>query len=82
VVYYEFRTAHVEDAIGPHVPAYIPLKQKVLLACIERRKAAPYVPADEQPFQYRPPAPYDRSMLAPGEEPPTYRYAHGDYWRK
>ena len=82
VVYYEFRTAHVEDAIGPHVPAYIPLKQKALLACIERRKAASYVSADEQPYDYRPPAPYDGVTLAPGETLPTYRYPHGEYWRK
>lgn len=82
VVYYEFRTAHVEAETGPHVPAYIPLKQKVLLACIERRKAADWIPADEEPFVYTPPAPYDTITLAPGEEPPAYRYAHGDYWRK
>src|SRR5579871_5983395 len=40
VVYYEFRTAHVEEAQGPHIPAYIPLKQKELLACIRLRKEA------------------------------------------
>jgi ectoine hydroxylase-related dioxygenase (phytanoyl-CoA dioxygenase family) len=82
VVYYEFRTAHVEEAIGPHVPAYIPLKQKVLLACIERRKSAAYIPSGEQPYNYRPPAPYDTVTLAPGEELTSYRYAHRDYWRK
>jgi phytanoyl-CoA hydroxylase len=82
VVYYEFRTAHVEEAMGPHVPEYIPLKQKVLLACIERRKQADYIPPDEQAYQYTPPAPYDQVALAPSEEPPTYRYAHGDHWRK
>ena len=82
VVYYEFRTAHVEEAIGPHVPAYIPLKQKVLLACIERRKAANYVDPNEEPFDYRPPAPYDGVKLPAGEELSSYRYAHGDYWRK
>lgn len=81
VVYYEFRTAHVEEAIGPHTPAYIPLKQKMLLACIERRKQADWIPGGETPFTYRPPAPYDGVTLATGEELPTYRYAHEDYWR-
>jgi ectoine hydroxylase-related dioxygenase (phytanoyl-CoA dioxygenase family) len=80
VVYYEFRAAHVEEAIGPHVPEYIPLKQKVLLASIARRGQAPYA-VGETPYQYRPPAPYDTVTLADGEEPPTYRYPHGDYWR-
>jgi phytanoyl-CoA hydroxylase len=82
VVYYEFRTAHVEEAIGPHVPAYIPLKQKVLRACIERRKTVDWIPAGEQPYEYDPPAPWNAAALATGEELPTYRYAHGDYWRK
>jgi ectoine hydroxylase-related dioxygenase (phytanoyl-CoA dioxygenase family) len=82
VVYYEFRTAHVEEAIGPHVPAYIPLKQKVLLACIERRKSAAYIPANEQPYEYNPPAPYNTVTLGPGEQLSNYRYAHRDYWRK
>lgn len=81
VVYYEFRAAHVEEQLGPHVPAYIPLKQKELLACIAKRKAADYIPSDEPPYEYDPPAPYDTTSLAPGEELPTYRYAHGDYWR-
>lgn len=81
VVYYEFRTAHVEAAIGPHVPEYIPLKQKVLLACMARRKAADYVLPDETPYAYHPPAPYDTITLAPGEELPTYRYPHAEYWR-
>jgi ectoine hydroxylase-related dioxygenase (phytanoyl-CoA dioxygenase family) len=82
VVYYEFRTAHVEEAIGPHVPAYIPLKQKVLLACIERRKRADYIPPDEEPYAYQPPAPYNTVSLLPDEPLSSYRYAHGDYWRK
>ncbi len=82
VVYYEFRAAHVEAAAGPHVPEYIPLKQKVLLACLEHRKRADYIPAGEVPFTYRPPAPYNTVTLAPGEELPTYRYAHSDYWRR
>ena len=81
VVYYEFRTAHVEEKIGPHTPAYIPLKQDVLRACLARRARADYV-QDEMPYAYRPPAAYDRMSLAPGAEPPTYRYPHEEYWRK
>jgi phytanoyl-CoA hydroxylase len=69
VIYYEFRAAHVEKALGPHIPEYIPLKQNVLNACIQRR--AKLLP-DEEP--YLAPAPHD--------QPSTYRYAHGDYWRK
>lgn len=80
VVYYEFRSAHVEEALGPHIPAYIPLKQKVLLACLRRRKAADYLPPEE-PYVYMPPAPYNSVTLAPGEELPTYRYPHREYWR-
>ncbi len=82
VIYYEFRTAHVEDAIGPHVPAYIPLKQRLLLACLERRKSAEYIPADEVPFSYRPPPPYDVDLFDMSEDLPTYRFAHGDFWRQ
>lgn len=81
VLYYEFRAAHVEQEFGPHVPAYIPLKQKVLLACIAKRKAADYIPADEIPYQYDPPAPWNTTRISPGVEPPTYRYAHQEYWR-
>jgi phytanoyl-CoA hydroxylase len=82
VVYYEFRTAHVEEAKGPHVPAYIPLKQKVLLACLDWRKQAGYIPPGEEPFTYNPPPPYNTVTLTPREQPPTYRYHHGEYWRR
>jgi ectoine hydroxylase-related dioxygenase (phytanoyl-CoA dioxygenase family) len=80
VVYYEFRSAHVEEALGPHVPAYIPLKQKVLLACLEHRKAADYL-SPEEPYHYSPPAPYNKVSWQPGDELPTYRYPHREYWR-
>ncbi|MER3473658.1 MAG: phytanoyl-CoA dioxygenase [Armatimonadota bacterium] len=80
VVYYEFRAAHVEYALGPHVPEYIPLKQRVLLRCIEKRQQADYV-GREQPFVYNPPEPF-AVQWTPGTELPTYRYAHPDYWRK
>ena len=82
VVYYEFRTAHVEASKGPHIPAYIPLKQKVLLACIDWRKQANYIPVSEEPFVYNPPAPYDTVNLAPREQLPSYRYPHNEYWRR
>ncbi len=82
VIYYEFRAAHIEERIGPHVPLYIPLKQKLLLKCLEWRHLASYVPQNEQPFTYNPPAPFDTVHLAPGEELPTYRYLHRDYWRR
>lgn len=82
VVYYEFRTAHVEDAIGPHVSAYIPLKQRVLLACLAMRKTADYVQRDEKPFAYNPPTPYDDVVYDPDEDLPTYRYLHADFWRR
>jgi phytanoyl-CoA hydroxylase len=82
VIYYEFRTAHVEERIGPHMPEYIPLKQKLLLKCLEWRRMADYIPEDEHPFIYNPPPPYDTIRLAPGEELSTYRYVHRDYWRR
>lgn len=80
VVYYEFRTAHVEYTLGPHVPEYIPLKQRGLLSCIERRQQADYV-GREEPFVYSPPEPFT-VQWTPGTVLPTYRYAHQDYWRK
>jgi phytanoyl-CoA hydroxylase len=82
VIYYEFRTAHVEELVGPHTPAYIPLKQKVLLACQELRKKTDYIPQEEMPFQYNPPPPYNTVTLSPGEQLPTYRYLHKLYWRR
>jgi ectoine hydroxylase-related dioxygenase (phytanoyl-CoA dioxygenase family) len=82
VVYYEFRTAHVEESKGPHVPTYIPLKQKVLLACLELRRNVNYIDPSEERYTYHPPAPYNTVTLAPKEELPTYRYVHSEYWRK
>ncbi|MGC8667297.1 MAG: phytanoyl-CoA dioxygenase family protein [Chthonomonadales bacterium] len=81
VLYYEFRAAHVEERLGPHVPAYIPLKQRVLLRCIELRSRAHYVPSDEARFEYQPPAPYGVHTWHADEDPPTFRYAHEEYWR-
>lgn len=77
VVYYEFRTAAVEQEKGPHTPAYIPLKQAVLRGCLKAR-ASGYALPGETPFVYAPPAPFDTDT---GDDPPTYRYVHADYWR-
>jgi phytanoyl-CoA hydroxylase len=82
VLYYEFRAAHVEAEFGPHISAYIPLKQKVLLACIEYRKQTTYIGPEEKPFSYRPPSPYDGIAQAHGEALLSYRFPHQDYWRK
>jgi ectoine hydroxylase-related dioxygenase (phytanoyl-CoA dioxygenase family) len=79
VVYYEFRTAHVESALGPHTPEYIPLKQRVLLDCVERRGEAAFA-RDEEPFRYAPPPPFGVEWT-PGTRLPTHRYEHGRYWR-
>ena len=81
VVYYEFRPAEIESAIGPHTPEYLPLKQKLLLRCLKHRAASP-VSAGETPFVYRPTAPFATATLGEGEELPTYRYPHAVYWRK
>lgn len=82
VLYYEFRTADVEYRMGPHTPEYIPLKQRVLLKCIEHRKEADWTPRDEEPFAYDPPAPFRVDPPTPGVPLGTYRYPHGDYWRR
>lgn len=72
VIYFEFRPVDLELAHGPHVPAYVPLKQQVLAAAVRRRRAMPYAEG-EQPFE---------SQFAPDHEPATWRYPHHDYWRK
>jgi dipeptidyl aminopeptidase/acylaminoacyl peptidase/ectoine hydroxylase-related dioxygenase (phytanoyl-CoA dioxygenase family) len=81
VVYYEFRTAHVEEQLGPHTPAYIPAKQKLLLSCLQLRHQADYISQDEEPYVYNPPAPYDTVALVGKDRLPSYRVPHGDYWR-
>ncbi len=82
VIYYEFRPASVEFERGPHVPEYIPLKQRVLRACLERRAAAAYVPEDEVPFEYRPAVPFNGADGIPSGPMETYKYEHKDYLRK
>jgi ectoine hydroxylase-related dioxygenase (phytanoyl-CoA dioxygenase family) len=80
VVYYEFRPARAELRLGPHVPAYIPAKQRVLLACLRHRAATPWAHG-ETPFVYRPSAEFAPPPLAEGETLATYRYPHHEYWR-
>jgi phytanoyl-CoA hydroxylase len=80
VLYYEFRPAEIEISIGPHVPEYIPLKQKLLLRCLKHRAESPFGQG-EVPFVYNPDARFAAPVLAENEELPTYRYAHGAYWR-
>jgi hypothetical protein len=75
VVYFEFRTAHVEFAHGPHTQDYIPLKQQILCACIDARRR---VEPDEQAYRYHPAAPFDRF---PRGQPDTYRVPHAAFWR-
>ncbi|MBI4558258.1 MAG: phytanoyl-CoA dioxygenase family protein [Candidatus Hydrogenedentes bacterium] len=82
VIYYEFRAAHVEAALGPHIPEYIPLKQRVLLDCIERRKTTEYIARTEEPYEYQPPAPWNTVVREAASKPKTHRYPHGAYWRR
>ena len=80
VVYYEFRPAEIELEHGPHIPEYIPLKQRVLLACLRDRAKAPYA-AGETAFQYNPEPKFAPPTLGADEQLETYRYPHKDYWR-
>jgi ectoine hydroxylase-related dioxygenase (phytanoyl-CoA dioxygenase family) len=75
VIYYEFRAAETELRLGPHVPAYVPEKQRVLAACIRHRVRTQPV-AEEEPYRYRGSEP-----LAEGEELASYRFPHERWWR-
>ena len=74
-VYYEFRPGEIELKYGPHNAEYLHLKQQLLLACIEARKAAPYA-RNEEPFAYRPTGELAIQSITP---PSPYRYRHRDY---
>lgn len=76
VLYYEFRPAEVERELGPHTPEYLPLKQRVLLACLRQRAGAAYAHG-EAAYRYAPEPP----PVAPDAVLETYRYPHEDYWR-
>jgi ectoine hydroxylase-related dioxygenase (phytanoyl-CoA dioxygenase family) len=78
VLYFEYRPGEVERAKGPHVPGYVAKKQQVLLECLRQRAAAPYT-AGETPFIYRPGAEFSDF---PTGAPATFRYPHGEWWRK
>ena len=80
VVYYEFRPAEVELEHGPHTPAYLPLKQRVLQAALAARARASYA-CDETPFVYRPTGKFAVNPLSAQTMPATYRYPHSNYWR-
>lgn len=81
VIYFEFRSAETERAKGPHVPEYIPLKQRMLRACLRHRAQTPYA-TGEKPFTYNPTPEFIPPPLAADEELPTYRYPHHQFWRK
>jgi phytanoyl-CoA hydroxylase len=76
-VYYEFRPGEVEAEFGPHTREYPPLKQHVLIDCIERRAKASYIQG-EKPFTY---TPTGELSVTKAVEPSTYRYPHNEYWR-
>jgi ectoine hydroxylase-related dioxygenase (phytanoyl-CoA dioxygenase family) len=77
VIYYEFRPAEIESAIGPHTPEYLPLKQNVLHRCLAERAKTPYA-AHETPFVYRPTPPFDTFV---GDDLSSLRYPHAAFWR-
>jgi len=81
VIYYEFRPAEVESKYGPHTREYLPLKQKVLLACQRHRAASAYA-QNEKPFVYNPSSEFAARWPETKEELETYRYSHQEYWRK
>ncbi len=80
VLYYEFRPGEVEHELGPHRPEYLPIKQKLLLACLRDRALSPYS-RGETPFVYRPGPRFAPPAFEMGESLRSYRYAHEDWWR-
>lgn len=79
VIYYEFRPAQTELELGPHAAEYIPLKRRVLRACLEKRAKVDYL-THEEPYCYVP-------SIADGEDGggqkslTTFRYPHEHFWR-
>lgn len=76
-VYYEFRPGEIELEFGPHTQAYLPLKQQVLLECLQLRKQASYAQG-ETPFEY---APSGQLQVTETVKPDTFRYPHKQFWR-
>jgi ectoine hydroxylase-related dioxygenase (phytanoyl-CoA dioxygenase family) len=81
VIYYEFRPGEVEKTFGPHMPEYIPHKQKLLLACLRERAKQSYGKV-EKPFAYSASGDFAPPALAADEQLSTYRYPHEKWWRK
>lgn len=81
VIYYEYRPIETELKQGPHRPEYIPLKQKVLQACLRDRANCEYVDKSEKPYVYQPDTAYAAPVLGQNETLPTYRYDHAQYWK-
>jgi ectoine hydroxylase-related dioxygenase (phytanoyl-CoA dioxygenase family) len=81
VVYFEFRPGKIERDFGPHTLDYLPLKQKVLLACLRERAKTSYS-RGEMPFHYDPSPDFATPTLRENEKLDTYRYPHEKFWRK
>jgi len=77
VVYYEYRPAEVEIALGPHNADYVAQKQRVLRQCIAER-AASALGEGEPVFRYEPPVEVGLGEAASSEG--GFRIAHSDYW--
>jgi len=80
VIYYEYRPIETELEHGPHTPAYVPVKQKLLQAVLRDRASSPHAKL-ETPFAYTPDARHAPPEFHPEERLPTYRYPHDKYWR-
>ena len=80
-VYYECRPGEIEREFGPHTAEYIPIKQKVLLACLRERAKSSHA-RWEQPFEYRPSKDFTPPAVGANETLSTYRYPHEKFWRK
>ena len=79
VIYFEFRPSHAEYEFGPHTPEYIPLKQRVLQACLEKRLGMEYL-TEEEPYDYTGYLSHNRTGVE--KEPlSNYRYPHEQFWR-
>lgn len=77
-VYYEFRPGEIEAEFGPHTLEYLPIKQQVLLDCIQRRQAASYAQG-ETPYVYKPNGAF---AVRSRKQPEAYRLPHEVYWRR
>jgi len=80
VLYFEFRSIATELRKGPHKPAYIPLKQAVLRACLSTRSRTPYA-YNECAYVYRPEEAHatNRGSSEQGTALATLRVPHAAY---